>query len=50
MMDELGGEGKEDRIDFDLLMQNNRNIDALLTALYIIGGVISGNSVVIFEG
>jgi hypothetical protein len=37
------GTSKEDRIDVDLLMQNSRNIDAFLTALYIIGGTISGN-------
>lgn len=36
------GNVKEDRIDADLLMQNSRNIDAFLTALYIIGGNISG--------
>lgn len=37
------GNVKEDRIDADLLMQNSRNIDAFLTALYIIGGNISGS-------
>jgi len=44
MMDgfDENGASKEDRIDFELLMQNSRNIDAFLTALYIIGGTISG--------